>query len=61
MKGCDSGVDTYLAYQASAAQVNRNCREIRCNKKELWIFRNILWRKLGVAGRGAETVATRPP
>jgi hypothetical protein len=61
MKGCESAVGTYLAYQARAAEVNRNRREIRSKKKELWIFRSILWRKLGVAGRGADSVATRPP
>lgn len=44
MKGRESAVGTYLAYQASAMMVNQNCRKLRCKKKELWIFYHILWK-----------------
>jgi len=44
MNGRESAVGTYLAYQARGVMVNQNCRELRCKKKELWIFHHILWK-----------------
>jgi hypothetical protein len=44
MNGRESAVGTHPAYQAPAAKVNRNRSELRCKKKELWIFHHILWK-----------------
>ena len=44
MNGRESAVGTHRAYQARAARVNQNCHKLRCKKKELWIFRHILWK-----------------
>src|SRR5215475_12526946 len=44
INGRESAVGTYLEYQADAVMVNRNCRKLRCKKKELWIVHNRLWK-----------------
>jgi hypothetical protein len=53
MNGRESAVGTYPGYQARGVTVNRNCDRLRCKKKELWIFHNILWKNLWAATRGA--------
>ncbi len=49
MNGRELAVGTHLAYQVRGVTVNRNRHELRCKKKELGIFRNILWRNLWAA------------
>jgi len=51
MNGRESAVGTYSAYQLRGVTVNRNRYRLRCKKKELWIFRNILWKILWAANR----------
>jgi hypothetical protein len=53
MNGRESAVGTYPGYQVRGVTVNRNCDRLRCKKKELWIFHNILWKNLWAATWGA--------
>jgi hypothetical protein len=53
MNGRESAVGTYSGYQVRGVTVNRNCDRLRCKKKELWIFRDILWKSLWAANREA--------
>ncbi|HEY4795327.1 MAG TPA: hypothetical protein VII18_14880 [Mycobacterium sp.] len=57
MNGRESAVGTHWAYQVHGVTVNRNRRKLRCKKKELGIFRNILWRNLWAANRSGESPA----
>jgi len=68
MNGRESAVGTYLAYQARGVMVNQNSRELRCKKKELWIFHHILWKTNDSFGESApcrkprnEEIRFRPP
>ena len=61
MNGRESAVGTHLAYQAHGMTVNQNCHELRCKKKELGIFRHILWRNLWATNRHGESSASPPP
>ncbi len=44
MNGRESAVGTYRTYQLHAVKVNQNRHKLRCKKKELWIFHQILWK-----------------
>jgi hypothetical protein len=46
MKGGESGVGTYRAYQADTVRVNQNRQRLRFKKKDLWTIHQMLWKTL---------------
>jgi hypothetical protein len=59
MNGRESAVGTYPGYQVRGVTVNRNRDRLRCKKKELWIFRDILWTSLWAANRGGAPLSVQ--